>query len=356
MAGSLVCPLHTFAGSDSKPWKWSREAMFQTTTPRGIRCHICPNECVLGEGDLSDCRNRKVYNGKLYTIAYGNPCVVHIDPMEKKPLYHFFPSSQIFSIATAGCNMACLNCQNWTISQSSPTETRNYDLMPDKVVLKTIENNCKSIAYTYSEPVTFYEYVYDTSYLARQAGIKNVIVSNGFINRAPLNKLSTVIDAANIDLKSMDDSVYLRLTAGKLQPVLDTLKTLKENGIWLEITNLVVPSWTDDSDMIKRMCNWLANNGFSNTPLHFSRFHPQYKLQRLPATPLQTLENARKIALTEGLEYVYIGNVPGNDFSDTFCPECSKLIISRSGFRIMDRQIEDGKCRYCGNEIPGVWN
>ncbi|MBN1132650.1 MAG: AmmeMemoRadiSam system radical SAM enzyme [Bacteroidales bacterium] len=330
--------------------------MFQTETPKGIRCLICPNECTLGEGELSDCRNRKVYDGTLYTIAYGNPCSVHIDPVEKKPFYHFLPSTQSFSIATAGCNMSCLNCQNWAISQVSPTETRNYDLMPETVVEKAIEHNCRSIAYTYSEPVTFYEYVYDTARLAKQSGIRNVVVSNGYINKEPLEKWCTVVDAANIDLKSMDDSIYLKLNAGKLQPVLDTLKTYKDNGVWLEITNLVIPSWTDDPDMIKRMCNWLAVNGFSENPLHFSRFHPEYKLQRLPATPLQTLENARKIALAEGLKYVYIGNVPGVNASDTYCPECNNLLINRSGFKIEQNNIRENKCSYCGHGIPGVWN
>ena len=329
--------------------------MFQTDTPKGTRCLICPNECTLKEGELSDCRNRKVYNGKLYTIAYGNPCAIHIDPIEKKPLYHFLPSSAIFSIATAGCNLACLNCQNWTISQVSPTETRNYDLMPDKVVAAALENNCKSIAYTYSEPVTFYEYVYDTGHLAHAAGLKNVFVSNGFINREPLEKLCTVIDAANIDLKSMDDSVYLKLNAGKLQPILDSLKTFKDNGVWLEITNLVIPSWTDDMDMIKEMCAWLANNGFAETPLHFSRFHPQYKLQKLPATPVSTLESAYSIAKSEGLKYTYIGNAPGNDATDTYCPTCNKILVNRTGYRIQENHIEKDRCRFCGEPIPGIW-
>jgi len=355
LAATVVAPHISLARGAEKPWKWSREAMFQIETPKGIRCQICPNECTLKEGELSDCKNRKVYNGKLYTIAYGNPCAIHIDPVEKKPLYHFLPSTPIFSIATAGCNLACLNCQNWTISQVSPTETRNYDLMPDQVVAQTLKNNCNSIAYTYSEPITFYEYVYDTASLAKSAGIKNVLVSNGYVKKEPLEKLSGVIDAANIDLKSMDDNIYLKLNAGKLQPILDALKLYKDNGVWLEITNLVIPSWTDDLDMIRKMCGWLAQNGFSDTPLHFSRFHPQYKLDRLQATSVQTLESARKIALEEGLQYVYIGNVPGNESSDTHCPACKKLLVKRTGFRIEEVHIENGKCAYCGHEIAGVW-
>ena len=363
-AGAILCPAETVAANmgtgyaaADKPWKWSREAMYQVETPRGIRCQICPNECTLGEGELSDCHNRRVYNGKLYTIAYGNPCAIHIDPIEKKPLYHFLPGSGAFSIATAGCNLACLNCQNWTISQSSPEETKNYDLMPDKVVAQALKYDCASIAYTYSEPITFYEYVVDSAKVARDAGIRNILVSAGYIHQEPLRNLCKVIDGANIDLKSLDDTIYLKLNAGKLEPVLNGLKTMKDEGIWLEITNLVVPSWTDDLDMIKRMCNWLADNDFSDTPLHFSRFHPQYKLQRLPATPVRTLENAREIALAEGLRYVYIGNVPGSNATDTVCPACKKTVISRSGYQVGSMEINDvSKCNHCQSEIPGVWN
>ncbi len=355
-AGALFCPLEAMAGIADRPWKWSRIAMYQVETPKGIRCQICPNECTLGEGEVSDCHNRKVYGGKLYTIAYGNPCAIHIDPIEKKPLYHFFPGSDAFSIATAGCNMACLNCQNWTISQSSPEETQNYDLMPDKVVAQALKYNCSSIAYTYSEPITFYEYVLDTGKLAHDAGVKNVIVSNGYIHQEPLVNLCKVIDGANIDLKSLDDSIYLKLNAGKLEPILSSLRTLKDEGVWLEITNLVIPSWTDDLDMIKRMCGWLATNGFDDTPLHFSRFHPQFKLQRLPSTPVNTLTKAKEIADAEGLKFVYIGNVPGNNATDTSCPSCHKLVVERSGYNVSENHISDGRCQYCNEKIAGRWN
>ncbi|MCK4701248.1 MAG: AmmeMemoRadiSam system radical SAM enzyme, partial [Bacteroidales bacterium] len=302
-----------------------------------------------------DCRNHLNYNGKLYTIAYGNPCAVHIDPIEKKPLMHFLPESRAFSIATAGCNLACLNCQNWSISQKSPRETRNFDLMPDKVIEAAIENNCESIAYTYSEPVTFYEYTYDTSILAREAEIKNVIVSAGYINEEPLRKLARVIDAANIDLKSFKDSIYLKLNAGKLETILRTLMILNEEGVWLEITNLIVPGWTDDFEMIKEMCDWLYKNGFADNPLHFSRFYPSYKLTQLPPTPLSTLTKAREIALDAGIKYVYIGNVPGTEAENTFCPKCQKTLIKRRGYRILSNHVKNGKCEYCDEPISGVW-
>jgi pyruvate formate lyase activating enzyme len=336
--------------------KWTKEAMFYTETPKGMRCQICPNECDIAEGEAGDCRNRVSRNGKLWSTAYGNPCAVHVDPIEKKPLSHFLPGTTAFSIATAGCNLACLNCQNWTISQKSPDETRNVDLPPDKVVENSLKYGCASIAYTYSEPITFYEYTYDTSVLAHQAGLRNVMVSAGYINRDPLLKFCKVIDAANIDLKSFDNDIYLKLNAGKLQPVLDTLVTLKEEGVWLEITNLVVPSWTDDLEMIKKMCGWLADNGFSDVPLHFSRFTPQYKLQNLPPTPVNILKKARDVARQEGLNYVYIGNVPGAGFQDTVCPGCGQTVIERRGYSILKNRISGGKCSACGTRVAGVWN
>jgi pyruvate formate lyase activating enzyme len=333
-----------------------KEAMFQEETARGIMCRICPNECVLKEGELSKCNNRKVIKSKLYTLAYGNPCSVNVDPIEKKPLYHFFPGTKAYSIATAGCNLVCLNCQNWTISQTSPDKTRNYDLMPPKVVSECLTKGCKSIAYTYSEPVTFYEYAYDTAVLAKKAGIKNIFKSNGYIYPEPLKKLCTVIDAANIDLKAFNESTYLKLTGGKFQPVLDSIKIYRDMGVWLEITNLVVPTWTDNLDEIRKMCRWLSENGFKKVPIHFSRFYPIYKLEQLPPTPVDILNRAAKIAAEEGLSYVYTGNVPGDEISDTKCPKCGNKIIVREGYRIAANNLTDGKCNKCGTTIDGVWN
>ncbi len=335
--------------------KWTKEALFYTETPKGIRCLICPNECDIKEGEAGDCRNRVSKKGKLWSTAYGNPCAIHVDPIEKKPLNHFLPGSNAFSIATAGCNLACLYCQNWTISQKSPDETTNYDLPPEKVVENCIANKCDSIAYTYSEPITFYEYTTDTSTLARQAGIKNVLVSAGYINKEPLLKLCKVIDAANIDLKSFSEEIYLKLNAGKLQPILDCLVTMKNEGVWLEITNLVVPSWTDDLDMIKRMCGWLMKNGFEEVPLHFSRFQPLYKLTQLPPTPVNILKSARDIAIQEGLKYVYVGNVPGLGTENTFCPKCNKMVVERKGYTITQNNIVNGKCKFCNSPVAGVW-
>jgi pyruvate formate lyase activating enzyme len=289
-------------------------------------------------------------------MAYGNPCSVNIDPVEKKPLYHFYPGSRAFSIATAGCNLVCLNCQNWSISQISPDKARNYDLMPEQVVSNASEGNCRSIAYTYTEPVTFFEYTYDSAVAARKAGIKNIIKSNGYINPEPLKKLCTVIDAANIDLKSFSDTTYLKLTGGKLQPVLDSLKIYHDSGVWLEITNLIVPQWSDNIDDIGKMCKWLGENGFRNTPLHFSRFYPTYKLEQLPPTPASVLKQAVKIAQSEGMKYVYTGNNPGDEVSDTMCPNCGTAVVTRQGFRVTSENLKGGKCNKCGQAINGIWN
>jgi pyruvate formate lyase activating enzyme len=357
-SAGMMCFPCKFALSEmtsAQPRIYKKIAMFQEETARGIMCRICPNECVLKEGELSKCNNRKVYDSKLYTLAYGNPCSANVDPIEKKPFYHFLPGTRAYSIATAGCNLVCLNCQNWTISQTSPDKTQNYDLMPEKVIEECIKNNCSSIAYTYSEPITFYEYAFETASLARKAGIRNVVKSNGYINAEPLKKLCSVIDGANIDLKAFDESTYLKLTGGKLQPVLDSLKVYKEMGVWLEITNLVVPTWSDNLDEVGKMCKWLSENGFRNTPIHFSRFYPMHKLEQLPATPVEVLYSASRIAEAEGLKFVYTGNAPGDEISNTKCPKCNLTLIVRQGYRIASNLIKDGKCDKCGQQIDGVW-
>ena len=355
--GALACsPLMGFSGaSNEKLWKWSKEGLYWSPTPRGTKCLICPNECVIKEGESGLCHNRVNHENKLYSIAYGNPCAVNIDPIEKKPLNHFLPGSKAFSIGTAGCNLACMNCQNWTISQVSPKETRNYDLMPDNLIAQTIAAKCQSIAYTYSEPISFYEYTLDSAKLARQQGIKNVLVTAGYINDEPLRNWCKYIDAARVDLKSFSNDIYLKLSAGALQPVLNTLKTFAGQGVWLEIINLVVPSWTDNLDMIKRMCNWLVENGLANSPLHFDRFHPDYKLTQLSSTPVGVLTQARDIALAAGIKYVYIGNVPGLDAQNTFCPKCHEVVVERKGYMVTQNNLEKGACKKCGEKIPGVW-
>jgi pyruvate formate lyase activating enzyme len=335
--------------------EFSIEALYYVSTPKGLKCQLCPNDCTMKEGEESDCRTRINRAGILECIAYGNPCAVHIDPIEKKPLYHFLPSSKTLSIATAGCNLACLNCQNWEISQSSPLKTKNYKLMPEEVVKKCLDNNCSSIAYTYSDPIVFYEYVLDTAKIARQEHIKNIIVSAGYINEKPLREWCKYIDAANIDLKSFSNNIYEMLNAGTLEPVLNTIKILREEEVWLEITNLIVPNWTDDLDMIKKMCDWLYDNEFENIPLHFSRFFPQFKLMDLPPTPIDILLKAKQIAVESGIHFVYIGNAPETGNTTTNCPNCNAILVERIGYSVQHMNIANNQCPFCGQTVHGTW-
>jgi len=334
----------------------SKEALFYSPSVRGVKCELCPNGCSLRKNEKGLCKVRVNRDGKLYTLAYGNPCSVHIDPIEKKPLFHFLPSSQSFSLSTAGCNLSCLNCQNWTTSQVSPEETQNMDLSPDEVVAKSLAKGCKSISYTYTEPVVFYEYVLDIARKSREKKLKNVFISNGFINEKPLKNLIPYLDAANINLKSFSNEVYQKLNGGSLEPVLNTLKILKSEGVWLEITNLIIPTWTDNLEMIKKMCEWLVKNNFQDSPLHFSRFFPMYKLTNLPSTSISVLEKAREIAEKSGMRYIYIGNVPAHPNQNTFCPKCKEIIIERRGFVVVNNYVENGKCKFCKEQISGIWN
>lgn len=339
----------------SKPWKWSIEAFHYTTDGTEVQCGTCPNRCILSPGDRSICRSKVNIDGKLYSLAYGNPCSIHLDPIEKKPLFHFYPGASLFSIATAGCNFRCLNCQNWEISQRKPEDVHYAELFPKEVVDAAKKSKTSSIAYTYSEAITFYEYMYDTARFARESGLKNVLVSNGYVNRTPLVKLARYLDGANIDLKSFDDRLYQCLNGGTLKPVLNTLTTLHEEGVWFEIATLVVPTYVDDPEMIKRMCRWILDELGPDYPLHFLRFFPQYRLSRLPSTPTATLEQFRDTALKEGIRYVYLGNVPGHEGCHTYCHNCRKILIERRGYSLNQFNIENGQCKFCNTTIPGRW-
>ncbi|MBU0650522.1 AmmeMemoRadiSam system radical SAM enzyme [bacterium] len=318
-----------------------------------VECMLCPTHCVLEEEQTGSCRVRINLGGKLQTMAYGNPCSVNIDPIEKKPLFHFYPGSSIFSIATAGCNLHCKFCQNWEISQTSPDNVRNYDMPPQKIIDSVKSKNIDSIAYTYTDPVAFFEYAYDTCSLAKQNMIKNVLVTAGYINQEPLLEFCKVADAANVDLKGFSDKFYVDICGGHLQPVLDTLVTMKKQNVWLEVTNLIVSSLNDDIGMIKEMCEWIKSNLGADVPLHFSRFYPMYKMRNLPLTSEQILREARETAMKVGLNYVYIGNlyVPGAE--DTVCPQCNATVIERRGYSILSYSLKGNKCVKCGKEIAG---
>jgi len=340
-----------------KIWKWSREGAFYEKLSRNrVVCGICPNRCILSPGDRSVCRSKINIEGVLYSIAYGNPCAVHVDPVEKKPLYHFKPRSKAFSLATTGCNFRCLNCQNWEISQAKPEQVRHYELFPSDIIKKAIESGSESIAYTYSEPITFYEYMTDTARLARKEGLYNLLISNGYINSRPLVELCRVLDGANVNLKAYNDSIYRKLNGGRLQPVLNTFKTLHEQGIHFEMTNLVVPRYTDDAEMVKKMCDWILDNLGPDYPLHFSRFFPKYKLDRLAPTPVSVLTHFRDLAIRAGIRYVYVGNVVPHEGNNTYCHHCGKLLIERLGYSIPQYNLDGNQCRFCGTMIPGVWN
>jgi pyruvate formate lyase activating enzyme len=341
----------------AQPWKWSKEGfLYVKLDNQRVMCSICPNACVLAPGDRSVCRSKVNIDGVLYSLAYGNPCSVHVDPVEKKPLFHYLPRSKVFSIAAAGCNFRCLNCQNWEISQMRPEDLRNYEMFPPQVVQNAEEAGCQAVAYTYSEAVTFFEYMLDTARLARDRGIKNLLISNGYINREPLLELCKVLDAANINLKSLDDTVYRKLNGGRLEPVLNTFKTLHDQGVHFEITNLVVPSYVDDPEMVKRMCGWILSNLGPDHPLHFLRFFPKYKLDRLPPTPTSTLAEFRQLALAEGLRYVYVGNLAEHEGNHTYCHQCGKLLVERQGYFLPVFNLEEDRCKFCRTRIPGVWS
>ena len=320
-----------------------------------ILCELCPRRCRVSKGKRGFCRVRENREGKYYSLVYGNPCAVHLDPIEKKPFFHLLPATTSFSLATAGCNFQCKFCQNWEISQASPEDVYSLEISPDMVVTKAKEAGARSIAYTYVEPTIFYEYMLDICLLAKRAGLLNVCHSNGYINPIPLRNLCQVLDAANIDLKGFTETFYRDLCEGELSPVLETLKTLKKEKVHLEITNLVIPTKNDDMTALKEMCLWIKRELGADTPIHFSRFYPLYKLKSLPPTPVSTLEKTRAIALSTGLQYVYVGNIPGHEAENTFCPKCKKMIIQRTGYMIGEIHLKAGKCEYCGKPIPGIW-
>ena len=274
-----------------------------------VECLLCPHHCKLTNGKTGICRSRRNKAGVLVSEVYGKPCSLAIDPIEKKPLYHFHPGTKCLSIACTGCNLRCLNCQNHEISQVSLTEVGHYDLSPSQIVELCMEHHCPGIAYTYTEPLTYLEYITETSRLAHENGLWNILVTAGYVCQEPLHDLLPYLDAANIDLKSFSDNIYQRISGGHLQPVLDTILSMRDADVWIELTNLVIPDVNDDMQMIRQMCRWIAENGLSDNPLHFSRFFPRFKMQDIPPTPLNTLKEAKEIAIEEGIKHVYLGNV-----------------------------------------------
>ena len=322
-----------------------------------VVCELCPRRCVIPEGGAGDCRVRVNLDGRLRATTYGHPSAVHVDPMEKKPLYHFRPGASVLSIGTAGCNLHCRHCQNWQLSQRGGEEMEVlYEAPPEAVVALAEVQGCRAIAYTYNDPIVFYEYVLDTAEQARARGLANVLVTAGYVNRKPLRRLCTIVDAVNTDLKGFDEGFYRDVCGASLKPVLDALVTFREEGVWQEVTHLVIPTLNDDLSMVRRMARWHRDYLGADTPLHFSRFQPMYRLQNLPPTPTEVLVRARQEALDVGLHHVYIGNLFGHEAESTHCPRDGTLLIRRSGFRVLENHLtEEGRCPVCRERIAGVW-
>jgi len=333
------------------------EGRWWETLPNGkVHCFLCPRHCHIGDGQTGFCFIRKNIDGKLYNLGYGQPAAIQIDPIEKKPLNHFLPGTSVFSMGTAGCNMGCFFCQNWDISKSKSDQVHSTHLEPEEVVAAAMEYGCPSVAFTYNEPTIWAEYAIDISKAAHRAGLKTVMVTNGYVTREAFAEVYEHIDAANVDLKAFTENFYSKTTLTHLQPVLETLKALRrETNIWFEITNLMIPTLNDPADETKELCGWILENLGDDVPLHFTAFHPDFKLRDKPNTPPETLHRARKIALEMGLKFVYEGNVY-SEGGNTICPGCKRTIVKRWWHQVSGVRIsEDGHCTFCGAKIPGVF-
>ena len=332
------------------------EAMLYEKLPdKKVRCNLCPHRCVIQNSKKGICRIRENIGGELFAINYGKLIAQHVDPIEKKPLFHFYPGSTTYSIATAGCNFKCEFCQNHDISQLPVRMNKiiGQDSFPEETLVQAIQLGCESISYTYTEPTIFYEYAYDVAQLAHDNNIRNVFVTNGFITSEALQTIAPNLDAANIDLKSFSDDFYKRICKAKLQPVLETIKLLNQLGIWIEVTTLVIPRLNDTEQEFYSIAEFIMSIS-REIPWHISAFYPAYKLKYLPPTPLEVLNRAREIGLKTGLHYVYLGNVTNHGNADTRCPECGQILIERINFRTIENKIRNGYCQYCGRGIAGA--
>jgi len=341
--------------TQATPKKLFEARYYEKLEDNTVRCALCFRRCIIPEGKRGFCRNRENRDGKLYTLVYNRPCALQVDPIEKEPMYHILPGTKIFCTGTASCNFRCRHCHNWHMSQRSIEELQNYYVTPPEVVDLAIKYGCKTVSFTYNEPTVFFEYMYDIVKLAKERGLKAIFHTNGSINPEPLRDILKYVDGVTVDLKGFTEKFYSEVSSAELNHVLNTLKIIKEEGVWLELVNLIIPTLNDNMDDIRRMCEWIRDNLGKETPLHFSRFSPAYKLTRLPYTPLETIEKAYRIARDVGLEYVTIGNVPGHKYNSTFCPKCERRLIYRIHFEVLENNIEDGKCKYCGHKIPGIW-
>jgi pyruvate formate lyase activating enzyme len=347
--GLLETPL--FAADD-----YPKASYYKKLSKRRIQCELCPLEHILGPGETGPCRTRKNHKGVLRTHAYENPAIIKVDPVEKLPSCHFLPDTKSLTIATGGCNLRCLYCQNWQQSQKKPEDLKTVELSAAEAVKRALGKEIKTIAFSYTEPFVFYEYALEIAKAAKKKDMRVIIATGGLINEKPLKELCKYVDAITVGLKAYTEDCYEKLTERSLEDVKETLKTIKKKTkAWLEITNLIVPTYNDKKKMIEDMCKWIKKELGRDIPLHFGRFVPKYKLKNLPQTPLKSLEEARDIAIDVGLRFVYISNVAPHKGNNTYCPKCDKALIKRVGFKLLENNIKDGKCKFCGEKIPGVW-
>jgi len=334
-----------------------KEAMLYERLPKGkVRCNLCAHRCLIADGSKGICQVRENQGGTLHTLVYGRTIARHVDRVEKKPLFHFYPGTTAYSIATPGCNFRCHWCQNWQISQM-PREQHfimGEEASPERIVAEAQRTGCRSIAYTYTEPTVFFEYAYDTARLAHEADIANIYVTNGYMTEEMLETFQPYLDAANVDLKAFRDETYRKYVGARLQPVLDAMKVMKRLGIWLEVSTLVIPGINDDPAELRDAAEFVAHELGPDTPWHISRFFPAYKMMDVPPTPVETLRLARKIGLAEGLKYVYVGNVPDDGSQDTVCTGCGRVLIRRYGLAVTANGVRNGRCPDCGAPISGV--
>jgi pyruvate formate lyase activating enzyme len=340
--------------SHNAPRESGAPARWWHTEDGKVVCDLCPRYCKLGEGQAGFCYIRVNRDGGLFSLGYGRPASLQVDPIEKKPLNHFMPGTRILSLGTAGCNMGCKFCQNWEISKSREDQVRSVDLMPEDLVAQARRMGCGSLAFTYNEPTIFGEYVVDTSRRARERGLKSVLVTNGYITLEALPEVYEFVDAANVDLKAFTEEFYRKITLTHLDPVLKALVELRRRGVWIEITNLVIPTLNDAVSETRELCRWILDNLGDEVPLHFTAFHPDFKLMNLSATPQTTIEAARETALEQGLRYVYVGNVFSDRGSSTCCPSCGEVVIRRSWHSVEEYRLKDGCCP-CGRRIAGYF-
>ncbi|MCU0286660.1 MAG: AmmeMemoRadiSam system radical SAM enzyme [Acidobacteria bacterium] len=346
-------PLSAADGPDKK--KGVKEAKYvEKLGDKKVQCKLCPHECRVADLERGTCGVRENRDGTYYTLVYGTPCSANIDPIEKKPLFHYFPTTNAFSIATAGCNFVCKFCQNWEISQKRPEQVQSIDLAPEHVIAIAKNKGCKTVAHTYTEPVIFYEYMLDCAILGKREGVPNIMISNGFIQEKPMRELCRYLGAVKIDLKAFTEKFYSEICAGKLKPVLDTLKVLKEEGIWFEIVVLLIPTLNDSIKEISEMTQWIVKELGSDVPLHFSRYYPTFMLKNIPPTPPETLLNARKVAMANGVKFAYAGNIL-SEGENTYCPRCGKILIERMRFVANITGMKGNACKYCREIIPGVF-